>query len=76
MNTLSTLRNGKNALRQLRVLIRENLLTEREADRLLSVAEEAFAAVIPDLTPAGAAILEASQVGGRGVFTVIDGGRP
>jgi hypothetical protein len=76
MNTLSTLRNGKNALRQLRVLIRENLLTEREADRLLSVAEEAFAEVIPDLSPAGAAILDAQQVGGRGAFTVIDGGRP
>lgn len=75
MNTLSTLRNGKNALRQLRAQARAGVLSPREFDRLLSVAEEAFAEVIPDLSSAGAAILEASQVAGRGPFTVIDGGR-
>jgi len=75
MNILSTLRNGKNALVQLRAQARAGVLSPREFDRLLSVAEEAFAEVIPDYTPAGAAILEAGQVSGRGPFTIIDGGR-
>lgn len=76
MNTLSKLRNGKNALRQLKNLAAAGALYPRDFQRLIAVAEEAFAEVIPDYTDQGRAVLDAHQVGSRGAFTVIDGGRP
>lgn len=80
MNTLCMLRNGKSALRQIRSQLRVGVLTPHELDRLLTVAEVAFARVIPDpssrpaqdLEPA----LEAHPIGPHGRLEVIRGDRP
>lgn len=54
MNSLNIARQGRSAIRQIRILAREGVLTPRELDRLLVKAEEGFDQMMGESEPAPA----------------------